>query len=85
MTFQGAVIREQGVTFAVVIVKKHVIDSRSEAGRAIAAFQPVFPGVPVVLMAQDCQGTPTYYGRQDIARFLASVPLEAIPWKQYTV
>ena len=86
MTFQGAVIREQGVTFAVVIVKKHVIDGGStEAGRAIAAFQPVFPGLPVVLMAQDYQGTPTYYGRQDIARFLASVPLEAIPWKQYTV
>ena len=85
MTFQGAVIREQGVTFAVVIVKKHVIDSSTEAGRAIAAFQPVFPGVPVVLMAQDARGTPTYFGRQDIARFLASVPLSAIPWKQYTV
>ena len=85
MAFQGAVIREQGVTFAVVIVKKHVIDSSAEAGRAIAAFQPVFPGLPVVLMAQDYQGTPTYYGRQDIARFLASVPLEAIPWKEYTV
>jgi hypothetical protein len=85
MTFQGAVIREQGVSFAVVIVKKHVIDSSSEASRAIDAFQPVFPGLPVVLMAQDYQGTPTYYGRQDIARFLASVPLEAIPWKQYTV
>jgi len=85
MTFQGAVIREQGVTFAVVIVKKHVIDSSSEASRAIAAFQPVFPGVPVVLMAQDYQGTPTYYGRQDIARFLASVPLSAIPWMEYSV
>jgi hypothetical protein len=86
MTFQGAVFREQGVTFAVVIVKKHVIDSGSaEAGRAIAAFQPVFPGLPVVLMAQDYQGTPTYYGRRDIARFLAGVPLGAIPWKQYTV
>lgn len=86
MTFQGAVIREQGVTFAVVIVKKHVIDSGStEAGRAIAAFQPVFPGLLVVLMAQDYQGTPTYYGRQDIARFLADVPLEAIPWMEYTV
>jgi hypothetical protein len=84
MTFQGAVIREQGVTFAVVIVKKHVIDSSTEAGRAIADFQPVFPGVPVVLMAQDYRGTPTYYGRQDIARFLADVSLEAIPWKQYT-
>jgi len=68
-----------------VIVKKHVIDGTSEAGQAIAAFQPVFPGVPVVLMAQDYQGTPVYYGRQDIARFLASVPLPAIPWTQYTV
>jgi hypothetical protein len=85
MTFQGAVIREQGVTFAVVIVKKHVIDSSAEANRAIAGFQPVFPGLPVVLMAQDYRGTPTYYGRRDIARFLASVPLEAIPWKRYTV
>jgi hypothetical protein len=85
MTFQGAVIREQGVTFAVVIVQKHVIDSSAEASRAIAGFQPVFPGLPVVLMAQDFRGAPTYYGRQDIARFLASLPLEAIPWKQYTV
>lgn len=85
MTVQGAVIREQGVTFAVVIVKQHVIDSPTEAGQAIAAFQPVFPGLPVVLMAQDYRGTPTYYGRQDIARFLAGVPLEAIPWKRYTV
>ena len=85
MTFQGAVIREQGVTFAVVIVKSHVIDNSAEANQAITAFQPVFPGLPVVLMAQDYQGTPTYYGRQDIARFLASVPLEAIQWKQYTV
>ena len=85
MTFQGAVIREQGITFAVVVVKRHVIDSSTEAGRAIAAFQPVFPGLPVVLMAQDARGTPTYYGRQDIARFLAGVSLSAIPWKQYTV
>jgi hypothetical protein len=60
MTFQGAVVREQGVTFAVVVVKKHVIDSSTEAGRAIAAFQPAFPGLPVVLMAQDSRGTPTY-------------------------
>lgn len=85
MTFQGAVIEEQGVTFAVVIVKKHLVDSGSEADRTIAAFQPVFPGLPVVLMAQDYQGAPTYYGRRDIARFLADVPLEAIPWKEYTV
>jgi hypothetical protein len=79
------VCEEAGVTFAVVIVKRHVIDSSAEASRAIATFQPVFPGLLVVLMAQDHQGTPTYYGRQDIAGFSASVPLDAIPWKQYNV
>lgn len=84
MTFQGAVIREQGITFAVVVVKKHVIDSGTEASQAIDAFQPLFPGLPVVLMSQDYRGTPTYFGRQDIARFMADVPLGAIPWKRYT-
>jgi hypothetical protein len=85
MTFEGAVVREQGVTFAVVIVKSHVVQNRSEASRAISSFQPCFPGIPVVLMAQDSRGVPTYYGRPDIARFLASVPLGAIPWKRYSV
>lgn len=85
MTFEGAVIREQGITFAVVIVKKYIIDSSAEADEAIAAFQPAFPGIPVVLMAQDGWGTPTYYGRRDIADFLANVPLEAIPWREYSI
>ncbi len=83
MTFQGAVIREQGVTFAIVIVKKEILDNRSRAGEAIASFQPVFPGIPVVLMAQDSRGIPSYYGRPDIAKFMASVPLHAVPWKEY--
>lgn len=85
MQFQGAVIREQGVTFAVVVVKKHVVDDSFAARDAISNFQPVFPGMPVVLMAQDNRGRPTYYGRDDIARFLSNVPLRAIPWRQYTL
>lgn len=84
MQFQGAVIREQGVKFAVVIVKRHVVDSQSEAQSAIRSFQPLFPGLPIVLMAQDSSGRPTYYGRRDISQFMASVPLSAVPWKQYT-
>ncbi len=85
MTFEGAVIREQGLTFAVVIVKRHVLDNSFEADRAIAAFQPAFPGLPVVLMAQDHQGVPTYYGRRDISQFMAGVPLECVPWAKYSV
>lgn len=84
MRIQGAVIREQGQTFAVVVVKQHVVQNSSEAVDAIRSFLPVFR-VPVVLMAQDSRGRATYYGRPDIARFMASVPLHAIPWREYSV
>jgi len=86
MTFQGSIIKEQGVTFAVVIAKSHVLSNKTEADGMIATFQArVFPGLPVVLMAQDSRGTPTYYGRQDISKFLAHVPLASIPWREYTL
>ena len=85
MHFQGAVIREQGQTFAVVVVQRHVIDNQSTAADTIASFGPVFLGLPVVLMAQDSSGRPTYYGRKDISRFLTTVPMRAIPWRKYTL
>ena len=85
MTFDGAVIREQGVTFALVVVQSHVVQNRSEAAKAISAFQPYFPGMPVVLVGQDSRGVPTYFGRPDLARFMASVPMSAVPWKTYTI
>jgi len=83
VTFDGAVIKEQGVTFAVVIVQQHIIEQHSEGNQAIRAFQPLFQGLPVVLMAQDGRGVPTYYGRPDIVNFLAHVPFQAIPWRRY--
>lgn len=85
MRIQGAVIREQGVTFGVVIVKSHVLQNSFEADRTISALMPAFPGMPVVLMAQDYRGVPTYYGRRDISRFMAGVPLRRVPWREYTL
>lgn len=85
MRFQGAVVREQGVTFAVVIVQRHVIGNSFEANQAVENFQHIFPGMPVTLMAQDQQGRATYYGRPDISRFLAGLPIRAIPWREYTI
>ena len=85
MRIQGAVIKEQGVTFAVVIVKQHVLNNSFEAGRTIRAFQPAFPGLPVVLMAQDHRGVPTYYGRPDLSKFMANVPMECVPWAEYSI
>ena len=85
MKFQGAVITEQGITFAIVIVKNHIINNKQKAIETIESFVSVFPGIPIILMAQNTRGVPIYYGRDDIARFMAKVPLTAIPWKEYTI
>jgi hypothetical protein len=81
---QGAVIKEQNVTFAIVVVKGHVIQNSFQANRAIQGFGTLFPSMPIILMAQNSRGTPTYYGRRDIVKFLSRVPIQAIPWKEYT-
>ena len=85
MKFQGAKIREQGVDFAIVIVKPHILNSPNERNETISSFSPIFPGIPLVLMAQDAMGVPTYYGRKDIVDFLANIHISQIPWKEYTV
>ncbi|CAH6851093.1 MULTISPECIES: hypothetical protein [Vibrio] len=85
MKFQGAVIKEQGVTFAIVVVKKYVVDSAHESEKTINAFMHHFPGMPVTLMAQDSRGRATYRGRNDIVKFLANLHPSQIPWREYTV
>jgi hypothetical protein len=45
----------------------------------------VFGGVPVLLMAQNDKGSPTYYGDRDLVRSLADIPIERMPWKEYSV
>ena len=84
MKLQGAVVKEQNVTFAIVIVKQHVIQSQQQSQEAAQSFSPYFPGLPIVLMAQDSQGVPTYRGRKDIVEFLANLDISQIPWKEYT-
>jgi hypothetical protein len=85
MKFQGALVNEQGVKFAIVIVKKTVIDNRTESEKFITSCYPIFPGIPIILMAQDSRGVPTYFGRQDIVKFLANTPIQAIPWREFTI
>lgn len=85
MQIQAALIREQGQTFSVVVAKQQVLQNRFEASRLAQKLSPAFGGVPIVLMAQDGSGRPRYYGRSDIVRFLANVPLQSMPWRQYTL
>lgn len=82
-TFDGAVIKEQGVTFGVVVARRG--STSADKTHLMSGASRLFGGIPVVSMEQDGRGVPTYFGRRDLVRFLASVPMEAIPWKRYTV
>jgi hypothetical protein len=84
MKFQGAVIREQGVTFAIVIVKRYILNNITEANKTANSYQSIFPGLTIILMGQDPNGVPNYFGRKDIVNFLSEIPLSSIPWKEYT-
>ena len=83
ITFDGAVIKEQGVTFGIMVVQPSALSDRSRRDGFVAEASRVFGSIPTVLMAQDHSGRPRYYGRPDLVRFMAKVPLSAIPWKRY--
>jgi hypothetical protein len=86
VTFQGAKIRGGGVTFGIAIVQQNVITNGAEADRIIDDFRKrAFGGLPVVLMALDPQGTPTYYGRADLVRFLVKFGVGGVRWMEYTI
>ena len=84
MKIHGAVVKEQGVTFAIVIVKPSAIQTAHSAAETRANFQGLFPGLPLVLASQDSRGRFEYQGRKDIVEFLASIDASRIPWKEYT-
>ena len=85
MIFDGVVLREQGVTFAIAVVRRGLLNSPGERDKALGEFHTFFGGVPVVLMEQDTTGRPTWYGRPDLTSFLQNVQVGAIPWRRYTV
>jgi hypothetical protein len=86
VTAEVALVQEQGVSFAVVLVKRQILD-RGEAEKSQIAgdFSRRFGSVPVVLMVQDHKGTPIYWGRKDLVRWLSDVPFELLPWAKYSL
>lgn len=85
MKFQGSVITEQGVTFAIIVVKYHIIQNNFALANTRDQFSHIFPGMPIILMAQNSRGIPIYQGRKDIINFLSNIHLRQIPWKEYEV
>lgn len=82
-TVQAAAISMQGLRWVVVLVSKELLLSQGEADLAIQTLAPRFGGVPIVLMAQQEDGSPRYYGDATLLELLRDVPLERMPWKDY--
>ena len=85
MKLHGAVVKEQGVSFAIIIVKKSAMQTSYTARKARASVQGLFPRLPIVLASQDSGGRFEYRGRNDLVKFLASIDASRIPWKEYTI
>ncbi len=79
----AAAISMQGIRFVVVLVRPELAAGPGEADMLIADLQPRFGGVPVVLVGQYDDGTPTYYGDPALIELLTDVPLDRMPWKDY--
>ena len=58
MTIHGAVIIEQGVTFAIVAVRSTVTQYTVRSTRMRRALSVYFPNMPIILMSQDANGEP---------------------------
>ena len=85
MTLHGAVIIEQGVTFAIIAVRPEITRYTQNLVAARRELMQFFPNMPIILMSQDNDGTPHYYGRKDIVDFLKTIRLNQIPWKEYHI
>jgi len=84
MQVDGALVKEQGKAFGIVIVKASAMSSPSTAVATRTAFQGLFPGVPIILASQNASGEFSYHGRRDIVDLLASMDASQIPWERYT-
>jgi hypothetical protein len=87
--FEGAHLRERSqqggwIDWWVVIVQRSVLSSGTRCQETRSALELQLEQ-PVVLMAQDGRGVPTYWGRPDLVDYMAAHPLETIPWQRFTL
>ena len=85
MEVQAAAISLAGSQFVVVLVDMTLVETPGEADMAIDRLSAGFGGAAVILMGQREDGSPVYYGDQDIALSLRDVPVDEMPWQKYAL
>jgi len=76
-----ALVREQGIEFAVALVRDSVFSSSTQKDDLVRTLS-VRLGHPTVIMS-DADGE--LYGRTDIVRFLSHVHPSRLPWRRVTL
>ncbi len=85
MKFQGAVVEEQGIRFAIVKVSSDTFDIPGRARDKMVSFQRLFPNMAVVFMAEESGKAPNFYGRPDVVRVMMGTDMDGISWQEYTL
>lgn len=86
MNFDAAFVKEDGVEIGIFATTMDVLNDKIQADNLISHCEErILIGYPVVLMAQDSQGKPHYYGKQDLTGFLESTNFSKIHFRRYTI
>ena len=81
--FTAAKVQHQGVTFAVVTVREHVLNSQTETDNTIKAMAVAMRCPLIVLI--DPSFRRVRGNRQDVVDFVAKIDLRRLPWAEWTV
>ncbi len=85
MDVQAAAISLQDSNFVIVLIGMDIVTNSGEGDMAIDTLQPKFGNAPVILMAQREDGSPVYYGDQNLVKALRDLPVDEMPWKSYSI
>jgi len=84
MKIKGAIIKEQGVRFAVCNVDYETLKSVKKQNTIKNEFAPLFGKIPVIFVSYNSKGIATFVGREDIVNFLSNVDSSQINWREFT-
>lgn len=79
--FDGALLPVCGADVLIVVVQPWVLADPFEAQLFVTAFGLRYQRT-IVLVARDRRRVPTFFGPPAIARALAALPFEIIPWRR---
>jgi len=83
MKIKGAIIKEQGVKFAIIETTTATLKSQTEMNTIKQKFSPLFGDIPMTFMAKNARGIPVFVGRKDIVDFLSNNDMNKIPWRKF--